>query len=88
MFMCNCILLNHTSHINLFDTNSAGSILEGYCKLCVNELTPYIQDSLKYFYDCFNNILYVVYDIYLSDNIYKYIDLYLYLVHYKQLWLS
>ena len=33
-------------------------------------VTPYIQDSQQDLYDCVDNILYIVYDEYLSDNKY------------------
>ena len=39
-------------------------------KLCVKEVTIYIQDSLYDFYDWLDNILYIVYDEHVSDNFY------------------
>ena len=54
----------------------------GIRKLCIKEVTPYIQDSLYDFYDYLDNILYNVYSECRFDNMYKYIYVLL-LVHYK-----
>ena len=70
----NWLLLNHNSHVYLFDINSAGSILDGYQKIVYERSDSlYIQDSLQDFYDWPNNISYNVYDERRFDNIYKYI---------------
>ena len=51
MLTSNWLLLNHTSHVYLFDINSAGSILDGYQKIVYKRSDSlYTRLTIRFFW--------------------------------------